>query len=139
MAGRYAARTQVTVAKSKMEIEQLVARYGADQFVSGYDVDRAFVMFRAHGRGIRFVVATPPGDQQEERRLWRCLLLSIKSKLEVVESGIATFEEEFLAHTVLPDGRTFAEWAEPQLDAAVGNGWMPSGLLALGSGADDGR
>lgn len=40
--------------------------------------------------------------EAEVRRRWRALLLCIKGKLEAVESGITTFEEEFLAHLVLP-------------------------------------
>jgi hypothetical protein len=46
---------------------------------------------------------------EEERRLWRCLLLAIKAKLEIVASGIATFDEEFLAHIVTEDGATIME------------------------------
>jgi hypothetical protein len=38
----------------------------------------------------------------------------VKAKLEAVESGIVTFEDEFLAQTVLPDNRTVGESvAEP--------------------------
>ena len=40
--------------------------------------------------------------EQERRRLWRALLLNIKAKLEAVESGISVFDEEFMAHIVLP-------------------------------------
>jgi hypothetical protein len=40
----------------------------------------------------------------------------IKAKLEAVESRISTVEEEFLAHSVLPDGRTYGDFAVPQID-----------------------
>jgi hypothetical protein len=40
--------------------------------------------------------------KQAYHQRWRALALAIKA----VESGIATFEEEFLAHIALPNGST---------------------------------
>lgn len=51
---------------------------------------------------IEKLVQTP-----EHRRRWRALLLGIKAKLEYVQSGIATFDEEFLAHIVIDDRTVF--------------------------------
>lgn len=62
---------------------------------------------------------------QEKRRKWRALSLAIKAKLESVRSGIATFEEEFLPHIVMPDGRRVIEWVAPQIEAAYQTGKMP--------------
>lgn len=158
MAGRYADGTTVTVERSKAEIEGTVRRYGATSFVSGYDEHSAFVLFRANDRMVRFHVPIPaPADEQfrydgrkntrspeqrqkaaaaEEMRLWRCLLLAIKSKLEVVESGISTFEQEFLAHIILPDNTTVGDWIAPQIEQAYDTGTMPAMLPALGAGSD---
>ena len=36
----YAEKTSVSVAKTKADIEEMVQRYGADQFVSGYQTSR---------------------------------------------------------------------------------------------------
>lgn len=44
--------------------------------------------------------------EKATRQRWRALALVIKAKLEAVASGITEFEQEFLAHIVLPDGRT---------------------------------
>lgn len=66
----------------------------------------------------------------ELRRRWRAPALVIKAKLEAVESGIRTFDEEFVADTVLPDGRTVAQWLLPQVDAAAVSGFM-SALLPM--------
>ncbi len=156
MSRRYAEGTTVDPAKSRMEIEAALTRYGADQFASGYDADQAAIMFRASGRQVRFTISLPKADdpefrtngrgfprkpaeretaaQAENRRRWRALLLAIKAKLEVVESGIATFEEEFAAHVVLPDGSTVGQWLAPQLAEVYESGQMPSSLMALGSG-----
>ena len=49
----------------------------------------------------------------------------IKAKLEAVESGISIFEEEFLAHLVLPDGKTVGQFMLPQVEAAYETGKMP--------------
>lgn len=154
---RYAEGTEVAPEKSRAEIEGVVRRYGADSFVSGFDGTQAMVMFRAHNRYVRFVLAMPHPDdaefkldarknlrtpeqrkkaaEAEERRRWRALLLAIKAKLEVVESGIATFDEEFLAHVVLPDGGTVGQWIAPQIDEAYERGVMPAMLPALGPGS----
>jgi hypothetical protein len=59
------------------------------------------------------------------RARWRALALVIKAKLEAVESGITTFEEEFLAHIVLPDGTTLGQWAAPRLAHVYDTGAMP--------------
>jgi hypothetical protein len=158
MGGRYAEGTTVTVERSKAEIEGTVRRYGATSFISGYDEHSAFVLFKANGRMVRFHVPIPaaadpmfardgrkntrtPEQRQraaagEEMRLWRCLLLAIKSKLEVVESGISSFEQEFLAHIVLPDSTTVADWIGPQLEDAYASGTMPAALPALGPTTD---
>lgn len=133
----YAEGTEVPVERSKAEIEGLLMRYGADQFVSGWKDREARIQFRAKERLVRFTLLLPdPNDntftlhpryaghrrtaeaarrayEQEVRRLWRALSLVVKAKLEAVESGIATFEEEFMAQIVMPDGRTVAEHALP--------------------------
>ena len=82
-------------------------------------------MFRAAGRHVKFVVDMPTEDAQEERRRWRALVLVIKSKLEAVASGIVTFDEEFMAHIVLPDGQTIGQAMLPQIEAAYDAGTMP--------------
>jgi hypothetical protein len=42
----------------------------------------------------------------------------VKAKLEAVESGITSFEDEFLAHVMLPNGGTVSDLLRPQLAAA---------------------
>lgn len=53
-----------------------------------------------------------------ERQRWRALLLLVAGKFEAVESGIVTFEDEFLAHTVLPSGHTLSQELQPQIATA---------------------
>ena len=145
MAGRYAEDTKVPVDRSRAEIERTLTRYGADAFSYGWDGDRSVIMFQAHGRRIRFDVAMPTlgevnrtetglrrsGSAAESardkavRQRWRALALIVKAKLEAVEAGIITFEEEFLAHIMLPDGSKVADWMAPQLEHVYSTGQMP--------------
>jgi len=156
----YAQDTSVPVEKSKAEIEKTLMRYGASEFASGWDRDRAIIMFRCKDRAIRFVLPLPvkddrrfamtPGgrrrrDEQQQyaaweqacRQRWRALCLCIKAKLEAVAAGITSFEDEFLAHIVLPDGSTAGLWLRPQIEQAYKSGKMPTSILALPPGADD--
>lgn len=143
----YASTTTVTPERSRAEIERVLTRYGATSFAYGWQQGSAVIAFRAHDRHVRFTLPIPTADDaqfervggrkrtpaqraqaaaQVERSRWRALLLVIKAKLEAVESGIVTFEDEFLAHTMLPDGTTVGEWAEPQLAAVYSAGTMPA-------------
>lgn len=63
---------------------------------------------------------------------WRALALVIKAKLEAVAAGITTIEDEFLAHTVLPDGQTVGEFMQPQIAIAYERGSMPTTLMLEG-------
>lgn len=130
---RYAATTQVPVSRSRDELERILTRYGADAFGYGWDGPRSVISFRAHDRYIRLAMDVPD-NPQEERQRWRALVLVVKAKLEAVESRITTFEEEFLAHVVLPDNETVGEWLAPQIEQAYDDGRMPGSLLALPPG-----
>ena len=144
----YAEKTTVSVAKSKADIEDMVQRAGAGQFVSGYKDNLAVIGFTMADRQIRFILPLPSKDEKQfwytpERRnkrsdeqayaaweqacrsKWRSLFLIIKAKLEAVESGISTVEREFFYDIVLPDGKTVGEWMAPQLEAGYESGKMP--------------
>src|SRR5262245_44396717 len=76
--------------------------------------------------------------EQACRQRWRALALAIKAKLEAVESGIATFEEEFLAYVVMPDGQTVGQHVLPNVERAYSTGQMPPLLSAIG-GTGEGK
>jgi hypothetical protein len=83
---------------------------------------------------VRFVIDLPDPkkyrDQRHlekaERQRWRALLLVIKAKLEAVESAITAFDEEFLAHIVMPNDRTVADLVHRLVDDAYRTGRMPA-------------
>jgi hypothetical protein len=145
----YAESTIVSVEKSRAEIERLLRRHRCTKFMCGTDNEqhRATVQFQANNRIVRFEIALPnPADpkhkriknsylqrssagvtkvvEQEERTRWRALLLVIKAKLESIESGIATFDDEFLAHIVLPNQQTVAQYIAPTIDRMYATGRM---------------
>lgn len=144
----YAGKTTVSVAKTKAEIEELIAKAGANQFVSGYSQNIALIGFTLDRRQIRFALPLPDkmetrfwytperknkrskeqaisAWEQECRSKWRALFLIIKAKLEAVESGISTVEREFFYDIVLPSGVTVGQYMAPQIQNAYESGTMP--------------
>ena len=89
-------------------------KHGAEGFGIMEDAQLVQIAFRMNGRNILFRVPLPDTAQKQRAR-WRCLLLSIKSKLESTVAGIETFEEAFLAQTVMPSGQTVGETALPAI------------------------
>ncbi len=149
---QFAANTSVSASASRDEIERTLTRYGADQFLYGWQDNSAMVGFRMEGRHVKFVLAMPARDdhrfthhsrgartadaaakewEQAVRQRWRALALVIKAKLEAVESGISVFEDEFLANIMLPTGETAGDWMRPQIAEAYRVGTMPALLPML--------
>lgn len=154
---QYAADTSVSAEQSRVEIERVLQKYGADSFMYGWDQSRAIVMFRMRERQIRFVLQMPDKEakefwttpsrgtkrapeaayrawEQATRQRWRALKLVIQAKLEAVDANISEFDDEFLAQIVLPDGSTVSDFMRPQVDRAYAEAIMPSMLPALESG-----
>lgn len=148
---RYAETTNVSTDASRVEIERTLTRYGADEFMYAWRKTEAVVAFRAEGRHVRFTIPlpdrnarefthTPERDlprsaaaaeeayEQAVRQRWRALSLVVKAKLEAVATGIAEFENEFLAYVVLPDDTTVGERVRPQLERIYALGGLPERL-----------
>lgn len=151
---RYASKTTVPADKSRADIERVLTRYGASSFMYGWDAKGAMIAFVVETgpdqrRQVRFHLPLPDPDEyrfthhsrgprsptererlyeQATRQKWRALHLVVKAKLEAVESGIATFEDEFLAYIALPSGETVGEWISPQIEVAYDQGQMPTAL-----------
>lgn len=149
---RYASKTQVSTDKSQAEIKRILQRYGAGQYAPAEDWDRGIAMigFTFKGLAVRIMLQLPKRDdptftetetgrerkpsaamkawEQACRQRWRALALVVKAKLEAVEAGIATFEQEFMSYLVLPDGRTAGEKLLPQITKGIAMGKMPRAL-----------
>jgi len=139
--------TTVSADKTKGEIRALLLKYGVTQFGIMEEPCRALIGFHKGGRTVRLIVPLPDKSlralsktgghlpagtpaalkvhEQEERRIWRAVRTWIFGQLEAVRSGIQTWEQVFLPWTVLSNGQTFSEWAEPQIEQEVSAGRMP--------------
>ena len=154
---RFAESTSVPADRSRAEIERTLQRWGATGFMYGWQESSALVAFVVAGRQVRFILPLPDQDdpqfartpakrqvrspeqrlaawEQATRQRWRALALVIKAKLEAVETGIVTFEQEFLPHLVLPDGSTVHDWIAPQMEQVYEKGIMPRLLPQLTAG-----
>lgn len=56
---KYAGNTEVSCAKSRVEIEQTLIRYGADSFAYATSDGMAMIAFRMRGRQARLVIPLP--------------------------------------------------------------------------------
>jgi hypothetical protein len=148
---QYAANTEVSSYKSREEIERTLIRYGAKNFAYGTTETHSLVGFTMRDRQIRFILPMPNRNsteftmtpskgwrrsdaeaekayEQAIKAKWRSLSLVIKAKLEAVERGIVTFEEEFAMHMVMPGGMTVGEMVTPAIEQAYAEGG-PAPLL----------
>lgn len=146
---KFAADTSVSVERTRAEIERLILKYGATSTAFFNAPTEAMIAFEANERRILFRLPLPDRSEarftsyqrgnsthqrtaeaayaqweQACRQRWRALALVIKAKLEAVESGIALFEDEFLANIVMPDGQTVASHIKPSIASAYATGTM---------------
>lgn len=159
MTRRYAADTSVPMDRSIAEIRTTVRRYGATEFAHMEREAEAAIGFTMRGRRVLFRLAMPnPKDrafthtaakrqersaagaheawEQACRSRWRALALAIKAKLEAVEIGIVTFEDEFLASTIPPGSSiTFGEMVREDMRLSHERGELKPLLPYLGPGA----
>lgn len=147
-AGAYAGTTTVPVEKTRNEIEKLLMLHGAGEFAYSSRAGQYTIGFELGGRYIRYNMPMPDPDdraftrtptgrsrstsearaayEQAVRQRWRALLLIVKAKLEAVRAGVSTVENEFLAWTVVPDGRTVADWLVPKLNEIYAGNDLPA-------------
>lgn len=136
----FAENTTVPVARSQEEIKRTLTKYGATGFLFGESGGQAMVGFEMKQRRVKFTLDLPiygktmetkyvkmsqTKCEQKTRTSWRGLLLAIKAKLECQASGISTFEQEFMAHIVMPNGQTIGEAILPQIEESYKTGAMP--------------
>ena len=155
----FAENTKVPIEKSKVELETLLAKLGAGRRATFHDSEKsvAGAFFELAGRRYRIEVPIPrladflkpkpvpygwdswsitkraawsaAEADQAARQRWRALILLVKAKIEIVAMGASTFEREFLADLVLPNGRTAGEELGEYMQNLLANGY--SAPLAL--------
>lgn len=140
---QYAAKTDVPSERSRNEIEKILRKYGADDFAYATNRNTGIIAFTAQGRQVKFVLPLPDRAssrfthhsrgrrtesaaeaeyEQAVRQKWRALVLIVKAKLEAVDAGIVTFEQEFLPHIILPGGQSVYEATHERIEQAYSTG-----------------
>lgn len=145
---QYAKNTNVSSELSRLEIEKILIKYGAENFAYATSKGQALIAFTMFDRQVKFLLPlpkledfrfTPTGRERTEnskyteweqacRQRWRALKLVIQAKLEAVDCGISVFEDEFMANIVLPGGQTVGEFMTPQIQQAYEKGRVPNML-----------
>lgn len=153
----YAAGTTISPDATMSSIRDLLRRYECRK-ISTIEDDTYFgIAFEHENRRIRFVVPMPDKNDEKAHRWhgnqnrmyddgfdpakyeqlvrerWRSCYLSIKGKLESVESGIESFDSAFMGQLILPSGQTMVQVVTPYLDHEYESGVMPQFLLEDGS------
>jgi hypothetical protein len=112
----------VGVHRSRYELERVLGRYGASDFAFVEGDANASIQFALQGRYVQLALPLPDPNaahfthtasgrartvtaqerayEQALREHWRALLLAVRGKLQSVESGISTFEDEFAGFLV---------------------------------------
>ena len=146
---QYAKNTTVSSELSRLEIERVLIRYGAENFAYASIPGSSFIAFTMYEKQVKFILPLPKKEEyqltntgrkrteksqyeaweQACRQRWRALKLVIQAKLEAVECGISVFEDEFMSNIVLPGGQTVGDFIKPQIEEAYSNGSPPHLLL----------
>lgn len=145
---KFASKTTVDTDRSLAEIKKLLTSHGATKFAYFEAENQAAIAFEIRERRFRFTIPLPNPNarefthtpetkverapakakeawQQAVKQRYRALLNVIKFKLVAINEGVTTFEDEFLAHTLLPDGSTVGDWAAEQIKQVYLSGKMP--------------
>jgi len=145
MSKRYAENTNVSLERSQEEIKKILRKYEADKFGIMEERTQAHLMFEFRGLLIQMTVKfpdvsefahTPTGKMRTKsaietalnqgiKQRWRALNLAVKAKLEAVEIGISTIEQEFMAFVMMPDGRNLSDHILPDIRKIASTGNMP--------------
>lgn len=141
---RYAARSDVPLARTKQEIEKLLETWGCSKvgIFADHEANTVELQFlwRSQDDGMfaaRFAVELEPDGsmtkrqaEQDQRGKLRALLYFLRSAFAAVDVGIITPEEVFLPWLQTGTGQTVAETLLPKLrELSTGNA---AKLLAAG-------
>lgn len=153
MAVEYAKGTSVPTSRTEAEIRKLLAEHGANRLAVMTDLEqrRVEIAFQVDRLAFRMAVPMPdPSDRafnytnhrtpreltkqerdrklsQAERERWRAVLLLVKAKLQAIQLGVSTWEEEFLPYLVIDRrGQTLGQKVLPNLQAVLETGDLPT-------------
>lgn len=135
---KYAKNTTVPIGRTKVQTQELMTNYGIKEFFFGTSPRGDGIGFKYEGHVYKHNVPMPSRDdygtdrqyEQAIRQRWRIFYMSLKMKLEEIQSGGISFEDQFLSMMTLPNGSTVAEFLRlPENVALLSRSEMPK-LLA---------
>jgi outer membrane biosynthesis protein TonB len=143
--------TRVEVHRSRNELERVLSKFGAEEVLFVEADANAAIQFAMHGRCVQLALPlpdpenarfthTPTGKprttaaqerayEQALREHWRSLVVAVRGKLQSVESGISTFEQEF--DRFLVAGFSAAEKKRRDRKKPRGVNWLLGGSHSL--------
>lgn len=115
---RYAETTSVPVNRSRTQIQDVLEKFGIEEFFFGTSARGQGIGFKYEGRVYKMDVPFPERAkdmtekqyEQAQRRRWRVLYMTLKMELEKIADGGISFEDQFLAQMCLPDGSAVADF-----------------------------
>ena len=131
---KYAKNTTVSVSKSKVQVQDVLMNYGIDEFFFGTSPRGDGIGFKYKDKIYKHNVPMPNYEdyrtdnqyEQAVRQRWRIFYMSLKMKLEEIQSGGVSFEDQFLAMMVLPNGTTVSDFMKlPENLAKLQKSEMP--------------
>ena len=138
-------QTTVRVENSQAELTRELAKYGI-YMVQHTQTDNVFslafqVEIEEVDRPITVRVDVPyqrKNDEEdkfgfrEQRRKYRVLFFYVKGLLVAWDGGLKAFMDIFMAHMVLPGGRTISQDLLPKYQMAIESGELPEVRLITG-------
>jgi len=129
---KYAKDTDVPVSRSKLHIERLLTDWGIEEYFFGTSSRGDGIGFKFSDKTYKLSVPVANDCSEKTRRqMWRILFMSLKMKLEEIDAGLITFEDQFLSQMALPNGSTVGQFMKlPENIALLNKSEMPLMLTA---------
>lgn len=143
----YAQGTKVGVMQTHMQIQTMLKKAGAFDFMTFSRAGKEGLAFLRDGIAYRLVATLPETEEEakkwsaggrlsghesyvelERARRMRSLLLVVKARLTAMDDGIQTFEEAFFGDALTDNDQTVAERMVPRIKQAALSGHYPSAL-----------
>ena len=111
MTQRYASKTTVSSDRSKAEIEGILRRYGADQFMQGWEASLGVVGFRINGFQVRMLLPLPnPEDFRHYERKSGYSTRQVERAPEAAQKAYEQAERQAWGPAAGDQGEAGGEW-----------------------------
>jgi len=129
---KYAKYTKVSIKDTKLHIEKLLLNWGIEEFFFATSPRGDGIGFRYKEKTYKLSVPIKKDmPDKEQRQMWRILFMSLKMKLEEIDAGLISFDDQFLSQMALPDGSTVSDFMKlPENLSLLQSSKMPKMLTS---------